>query len=112
MPAADLPLPPARMLISADEFVYRGSRRAGPSGKWNLQLRNNGEDDHDLLLRRNADGVVIADSGIVHPDTTGTVKIRLKPGRYTLFCSIADHESLGMRWGLIVRVPKHRTTAP
>lgn len=112
MPAADLPLPPARMLVTADEFVFRGSRRAGPSGKWRFELRNNGEDDHDLRIRRNRDDVVIADGGIVHPDTTGTIRLRLKPGRYTLFCSLADHEALGMSWGLIIRVPKHRTTAP
>jgi hypothetical protein len=99
------------MLVSADEFIFNGSRRAGPSGKWQIQLRNNGEDVHDLGVRR-ADGVVIAQSATVDPDGLDTVKIRLKPGTYRLFCGIADHEARGMSWRLIVRVPKVRTTAP
>lgn len=111
MPAADLPPPPARMLVNADEFLFNGSRRAGPSGRWRIQLRNNGEDDHDLALRR-ADGTVIARTPIVGPAELDTVTIRLRPGRYTLFCGVSDHEARGMSWPLTVRVPRVRTTAP
>ena len=99
------------MLVNADEFVFNGSRKAGPSGRWQIQLRNNGEDVHDLIVRR-ADGRVIAHMGIVDPDGLGSVRVRLKPGDYRLFCGVADHEDLGMSWRLIVRVPKVRTTAP
>ena len=111
MPAVDLPPPPARMLVNADEFLFNGSRKAGPSGRWQIQLRNNGEDVHDLSVRR-PDGRVITQMGIVDPDGLGSVKVRLKPGDYQLFCGVADHEALGMSWRLIVRVPKVRTTAP
>lgn len=111
MPVADLPPPPARMLVNADEFLLNGSRRAGPSGRWQIQMRNNGEDDHDLGIRR-ADGTVIAQTPIVGPAKLDTIKVRLKPGRYTLFCGVSDHEALGMSWPLVVRIPKVRTTAP
>ncbi len=99
------------MLVNADEFVLHGSRKAGPSGRWRIQLRNNGEDVHDLAVRR-ADGRVIARSPIVDPDGLSTITIRLRPGTYRLFCGVADHQALGMSWPLIVRVPKVRTTAP
>ena len=111
MPAAHLPPPPARMLVNAAEFLFNGSRKAGPSGKWQIQLRNNGQDVHDLGIR-GADGRVIAQMGVVDPDRLGTIAVRLTPGTYRLFCGVADHEALGMSWRLIVRVPKVRTTAP
>ncbi len=110
--AADAPaLPPAKILVYAREFRFNGSRLAGPSGLWRMQVRNIGEDDHDLAVRR-ADGVTIATSPIVFPSDTGTVRVRLKPGRYTLFCRVAGHEALGMRIPLTIRKPKIRTTAP
>ena len=111
MPAAHLPSPPARMLVYADEFFLNGSRRAGPSGLWRLQFRNNGEDDHDLRIRR-AGGGIVGWSRIVRPAGLQTIQVRLKPGRYTLFCSISDHEARGMSWSLIIRAPKVRTTTP
>lgn len=110
MAAADMPPPPARMLVNADEFRFFGSRRAGPSGLWRIQLRNNGEDDHDLAIRR-SDGVPIARVPVASPGTVASIRVRLRPGRYTLFCTLAGHEALGMRWPLTVRTPAVRTTA-
>jgi hypothetical protein len=111
MPAADLPTPPARMLVNAIEFVFNGSRKAGPSGRWQIQLRNNGQDDHDLGIRNGA-GRIVAQTAIIRPNSLGAIKVRLQPGTYRLFCGVADHEALGMSWRLIVRRPKVRTTAP
>jgi hypothetical protein len=99
------------MLVYADEFILNGSRRAGPSGLWRIQFRNNGEDDHDLRVRRPG-GVIVGSSAIVRPGGLQTVKVRLKPGRYILFCSISDHELRGMRWDLVIRAPRVRNTAP
>lgn len=111
MAAVDLPPPPARMLVNADEFFLNGSRRAGPSGLWRIQLRNNGEDVHDLAVRR-PDGTAIATIPLIFPDAVGAVRVRLRPGSYRLICTISDHEARGMSWGLVVRKPKVRTTAP
>jgi hypothetical protein len=99
------------MLVNADEFVFNGSRKAGPSGRWQIQIRNNGEDDHNLAIRK-PDGTVIAQTPIVGPADLGTIKIRLRPARYTLFCGVSDHEARGMSWSLTVRAPKVRSTAP
>lgn len=99
------------MLVYADEYILNGSRRAGPSGLWRIQFRNNGEDDHDLRVRR-ASGLVVGSSRVARPAGLQTVQVRLRPGRYTLFCSIADHELRGMKWSLVVRTPRVRATAP
>lgn len=111
MAAVDLPPPPARILLYAKEFAFNASRKAGPSGTWQMQMRNNGEDEHDLKVRR-ADGVTIATTPVVLPSSTGTVRVRLRPGTYTLYCGVAGHEQLGMRVPLTVRTPKVRTTLP
>ena len=111
MAVAALPPQPAPMLVHADEYLLNGSRRAGPSGRWRFQLRNNGEDDHDLRIRRPC-GAVLASIPVIHPSAMGTLRVRLAPGRYTLFCGISDHEARGMIWQLVVRVPKVRTTVP
>ena len=110
--AADAPaLPPARILVYAREFNFNGSRLAGPSGLWQMQMRNIGEDDHDLAVRR-ADGVTIARTPVALPRSTKQVRIRLKPGRYELYCRVDGHEALGMKVPLVIRKPKVRSTAP
>ncbi len=105
-------LPPARILVYADEFRFNGSRGSGPSGKWRLNLKNNGQDPHDLQIRNNTTRVVLARSGLFLPGANGTITIRLKPGSYMLFCGVPGHEALGMKWKLLVRKPKIRRTAP
>lgn len=105
-------LPPARILVYADEFHFNGSRGSGPSGKWRINLKNNGEDEHDIQIRNNTTKVVLAKSQIFLPGENGTITVRLKPGSYKLFCGVADHEARGMKWKLLVRKPKIRRTAP
>ncbi len=69
------------------------------------QLQNNGQDDHDLAVR-NARGQIIAKTTIVHHGGLGQLRVRLKPGRYQLICTLADHEARGMRAVLVVRARK------
>ena len=69
------------------------------------QLKNNGQDDHDLAVR-NARGRIIASTGVVRHGALGQLRVRLRPGRYLLVCTLADHEALGMRTVLVVRPRK------
>ena len=96
--------PPTRALVFATEHRFSASRRAGRFGRVIIQLRNVGEDDHDLAVR-GPRGRVLGSTGIVHPGRLGEVRLRLLVGRYTLFCSISDHEALGMRSVLTLRRP-------
>jgi hypothetical protein len=34
------------------------------------------------------------------------LRVRLRPGRYVLVCTLGDHEALGMRTVLVVRARK------
>jgi hypothetical protein len=97
--------PPARLLAFASEFHIGASRKSAPAGVLVAELKNNGQDDHDLAVR-NAHGQVIASTGVVRHGALGRLRVRLRPGRYVLVCTLADHEALGMRSVLVVRARK------
>ncbi len=94
--AAAAPSPPARAQVSADEFRLTLSRSAIHRGPAIIELVNFGEDDHDLALRR-VGGTRTYRIGVVHPGATGELDARLPPGPLTLWCTLADHRSRGMR---------------
>ena len=97
--------PPAHLLAFASEYHIDASRSKAPAGVLIAQLQNNGQDDHDLAVR-NARGRIIASTGVVHHGALGRLRVLLKPGRYLLVCTLADHEARGMRAVLIVRPRK------
>jgi hypothetical protein len=94
--------PPVRLLAFASEFRIGASRSQAPSGMLVAQLKNNGQDDHDLAVR-NARGHIVASTGVVRHGALGQLRVRLRPGRYVLVCTLADHEARGMRAVLVVR---------
>ena len=58
--------PPARLLAFASEYRIGTSRDTAPAGVLVAQLKNNGQDDHDLAVR-NKRGQIIASTGVVAP---------------------------------------------
>jgi plastocyanin len=79
--------------------VYRPRVRPG---RLKLNVRNLGEDVHDLVVKR-AGRRVGGLATIVKPGATATLRLNLRtPGRYLLVCTVADHERLGMRATLTV----------
>jgi hypothetical protein len=100
--AGAAPRQPARALVSADEFSLALSRTSIKSGQAIIQLSNFGEDDHDLALRR-VGGLRTYRIGTVHPGATGTLEARLRPGRFVLWCTLANHRGRGMVATLRVR---------
>jgi hypothetical protein len=105
-PLAALASAPARILDFATEFRFTASRSVIPAGALILQVKNIGQDDHDLVLY-GPHGARRATTGVVHPKGLGTIRIRLPRGRYTYRCSVADHASRGMR-GVLVVAPRRR----
>ena len=93
---------PARVQVGASEFGYTLSRRSIKAGPAIVQLANFGEDEHDLRLRR-AGGTRIYRIGTVRPGKVGELEARFLPGRFTLWCSLADHRRRGMSATLVVR---------
>lgn len=107
VPAAHPPAPPppARVLVFATEFRFSSSRGSVPAGPLRLQVRNIGEDDHDLRIV-GPGRIVRARTGVVGPGGLGEIRIRLPRGRYTLVCGIADHAARGMRARLTAIPPR------
>jgi hypothetical protein len=90
-----VPPPPARVQVVAREFSLALSRTTIKAGTAIVELANLGEDAHDLRMQRVGGtkiyGWPVAQSGAVEDRT-----LRLVPGRYRLWCSIANHRVLGM----------------
>jgi plastocyanin len=101
MPAAAI-APPARMQVGATEFNFGLSRHTIKAGRALIELANYGEDPHDLRLRR-IGGTKIWGTRVVAPEDTAVLSAKLPPGRYRLWCSIADHRAKGMSALLTVR---------
>ena len=103
LPATTAAAPaPARLQVSGDEFSLALSRQSIRTGLAIVELVNYGEDDHDLALRRMG-GTRTYRVGIVKPGQTRSLEARLRPGRFTLWCTLSDHRSRGMRASLVVR---------
>lgn len=87
--------PPARVQVVAQEFRYSLSRTRVRAGHVIVELVNRGQDTHDLDVRR-VGGKRIFRFPSVQPGQVVDRELRLRPGRYRLWCAIADHRERGM----------------
>ena len=97
--------PPARVQVVAQEFRYSLSRAKVRAGRVIVELVNHGQDAHDLDLRR-IGGTRIFRFPDVQPGQVVDREWKLVPGRYKLWCAIADHNERGMHAVLRVVRPK------
>jgi len=93
---------PARVQVVAKEYSFGLSRLQVKHGAAVLELANFGQDPHDLRLQR-VGARHIAGLGVVAPGARAELSVNLAPGRYSLWCSVANHRQLGMRATLVVR---------
>ena len=94
--------PPARVQVVADEFNLTLSRTAIKSGRAIVELVNYGEDLHDLKFRRQG-GTRIYAIRVLESGEHADVAVKLLPGRFALWCSVADHRARGMAATLVVK---------
>jgi hypothetical protein len=94
---------PARVQVAADEFRPTPSRPWIRSGPAIVQLVNYGEDEHDLAVRRAAPGARTFRLRTTPPGRVRDFEVRLAPGHYVLWCTLADHRARGMHATLLVR---------
>jgi plastocyanin len=92
---------PAQMQVVAREYSFTLSRLHVKAGPAVIELANFGQDPHDLRLQRQG-ARHIAGLGVVAPGQRAELSLRLPPGRYSLWCSVANHRQLGMRATLVV----------
>jgi hypothetical protein len=93
--SAPPPRPPARVQVVAQEFRYSLSRPTVRAGRVIVELVNRGEDTHDLDLRR-VGGTRTFHFPSVLPGQVVDRELKLVPGRYMLWCAVADHRERGM----------------
>jgi uncharacterized cupredoxin-like copper-binding protein len=93
---------PARLGVSAQEFHLTLSKPAVKAGVLEIELQNDGEDPHDLRVRR-VGGSHTFSIPLTQPGKRHTIAIRVRTGRYRLWCSVANHRALGMQALLRVR---------
>jgi plastocyanin len=98
------PVKVTRVQVSAKEFWYALSRRTVGPGPAIVELANFGEDPHDMRIRR-IGGTRTYRTPLVQPGGYFDLELKLAPGRYRLWCSVANHEALGMKAVLTVRRP-------
>ena len=93
---------PARLGVVAKEFRFSLSRTTLKRGPAVIELDNFGEDVHDLRLRR-LGGTRTYAVAETKPGERRELELRLRPGVYRLWCSVADHRARGMAARLRVR---------
>ena len=93
---------PASLGVQSSEFHLVLSRPSVKAGVVEIELQNDGQDPHDLRVRR-VGGSHTFSIPLVQPGNRRTVAIHVKPGSYRLWCSVADHQQLGMQALLRVR---------
>ena len=102
MTAATPAPPPARVQVVAQEFRFTLSRQTIKAGWAIVELSNGGQDAHDLRLQR-VGGKRVYGWPNVQAGAVVDRTYKLLPGRYRLWCSVANHRALGMQATLIVR---------
>jgi plastocyanin len=82
--------------IGEREFALAIYRPRVHPGALKFNIRNLGEDVHDLVVRHGGKRVGGL-TGVVKPGDTATLRLTLrKIGTYQLVCTIADHQARGM----------------
>jgi uncharacterized cupredoxin-like copper-binding protein len=78
------------------------SRRTINAGAAIVELRNMGQDAHDLRMKR-VGGKRLYKWPNVQPGDVVDRELTLLPGRYVLWCGVANHRALGMTATLVVK---------
>jgi plastocyanin len=93
---------PTRIQVTAKEFWYSLSSRTVKPGPAVIEFVNYGEDPHDMRVQRVGGGKIYK-TPVLQPGSFYDLSIRLLPGSYRLWCSIANHRQLGMQALLVVK---------
>ena len=82
--------------VAAKEFSLTLSRPLVGRGGVRVELRNNGEDPHNLVVSPEGTHTPLASFSTLGPGTYERRSVTLDPGRYQLWCSLEGHEAKGM----------------
>ena len=103
LPAGARPSTFSYVQVVEKEFTLTPSRSSVRAGSVSLELVNFGMDTHDLVVQSTKPGSKRLKFKQLDPKGRTERTLRLTPGRYTLWCSIAGHKAKGMRTTLLVK---------
>ena len=92
---------PSRAQVVEREYSLTLSRVQVHAGTAVIEVVNMGQDPHDLRVQR-VGARHVAGTPVVTPGKRAELSLKLAPGRYSVWCSIADHRTRGMRATLVV----------
>jgi plastocyanin len=105
-PPSEAPPPPPppvvpHVQVTAVEYSLTLSRTTVPAGKVDFEFVNAGQDEHNAHLGSSEDpeGALFENTPSKGVDD---LQVEVKPGTYTLFCSLPHHEERGMKATLLV----------
>ena len=96
-PGPPEPALPRYVSATTTEWDIVLSRQLVAAGTVRIELRNMGEDPHDLVVVPEAGGEAVHHFAEHDPDTWSDAPVELPAGRYRLFCSLLDHAERGMQ---------------
>ena len=89
--------------VAEREFRISPYRREVPTGTLKFNVRNFGEDVHDLVVV-SPRGRRLGSTGAIRSGKQGVLRVKLNsPGTYRLVCTQGDHAARGMRSRIVVR---------
>jgi hypothetical protein len=115
--------PSVRVVRITERDFHIGAPRRIAAGRVRLEVKNDGPDLHELIVVRdpaarlplrtdgltvNEDALAPEEVGSLEPGVPGSVRglvLRLRPGRYEIFCNMAGHYMSGMHAVLLVGTP-------
>ena len=102
-PAGPLDATGTAVGVSEREFRISPYRRTVPPGVVRFNVKNFGEDAHDLVVV-SPRGRRVGTTGEIRAGEQGLLRVKLsKPGVYRLLCTQADHTARGMKSRITVR---------
>ncbi len=87
--------------VIAFEYGFTLSRATVPAGKVVFDFVNHGQDAHNLNVQ-SGEEPVLGSFANTPSEGVGEQQLIMRPGSYTLFCSLPEHEQRGMKATLIV----------
>ena len=91
-----------RAEIELDDFLIRPQNVRARAGELTFAVTNKGRLGHNLRLRGGSEGEQVVTTTLL-PGDGATESVTLAPGAYTMLCTVANHEQLGMTGRLVVR---------
>lgn len=86
----------------SESFRFVLSRPSVPAGKTVIEFVNHGQDEHNLNAVEEGEESVAGSLPKTAPNAHLSLTVDLRPGSYTLFCSLPGHEAKGMKATLLV----------